>query len=626
MKKLSLVFLVLLFVPSIVFSGDFIPLNKLDIDVQDFVQYNFDGNPVDIPVEVSGVAGRCYLIVDTKGLAETMPYIRNGRIGWHTISGIDTTVYTSAGDDLFPGNKIITWSGMDQDGTPVPEAEYTYYVWAFDYLNLPQPACAMADYRRNCADERMLPQLRDQNYVPLAKPWLCTIWQWGPDGPAAVDPASYGGGLGVDADRHVYQKWILGNDPSNTELIETCKLDISNDLSPLGNSRPCFQPDDFNYIYWIEDDTAAPVRKVKKFKLAPNDVAEEITDWGTDLVFTYPYVGSAAGRCGVSTDNTYLYIKYGATDKLIANSRLITMSFDGELVDDVFIEEWDKAEFLATHDCADVRAGGPFSLEIVDNEGWNYTMGSDFGLQMALNPLRYLESGDTEDLVKAINEEGDGFCDKGAAPDSFCPDFTYHTDPPWNYSTYCDRYGFTLVATQRAGPISWLLMTPDYTAVDYCTIAAESDVGQDSVFPINMDTAYDGLYLHPCVWYIEKPEELAGTSLVYLGHDSDRGIIAKEAIITAVADDAPAAFAVAQSSPNPFNPTTTISFTIPEAGNVTVDVFNVAGQKVDTLVNEYIDAGSHSVVWDGSNRSSGVYFYTVTSGEFSKTMKMTLLR
>jgi len=100
-------------------------------------------------------------------------------------------------------------------------------------------------------------------------------------------------------------------------------------------------------------------------------------------------------------------------------------------------------------------------------------------------------------------------------------------------------------------------------------------------------------------------------------------ITSKEVSVT---DEAPSVFAVEQSSPNPANPTTTISFTLPESGNVTADIFNVAGQKVDTLVNDFMDSGRHSVVWDGSNLSTGVYFYTVTSGEFSKTMKMTLLK
>jgi hypothetical protein len=93
-----------------------------------------------------------------------------------------------------------------------------------------------------------------------------------------------------------------------------------------------------------------------------------------------------------------------------------------------------------------------------------------------------------------------------------------------------------------------------------------------------------------------------------------------------VADQAPAAFTVSQNSPNPFNPTTAINFTLAQAGHVTIDVFNAAGQKMDTIANANMTAGVHSVTWNAAKFSAGVYFTTVKSGDSSKTIKMTLLR
>ena len=95
---------------------------------------------------------------------------------------------------------------------------------------------------------------------------------------------------------------------------------------------------------------------------------------------------------------------------------------------------------------------------------------------------------------------------------------------------------------------------------------------------------------------------------------------------TVVEDDNPIEFVLAQNSPNPFNPTTSIDFTIPEKGIVTIDIFNIAGQKVETIENEFLNAGNHSVIWDASDFSAGVYFYILKSGKHSKTMKMTLLK
>ncbi len=88
------------------------------------------------------------------------------------------------------------------------------------------------------------------------------------------------------------------------------------------------------------------------------------------------------------------------------------------------------------------------------------------------------------------------------------------------------------------------------------------------------------------------------------------------------AEAAPAEFALSQNSPNPFNPSTTISFSLAKTGNTTIEVFNITGQKVETLINASLSAGSHSVTWNAARYSAGVYFYRITSGDFTNTMKM----
>lgn len=93
-------------------------------------------------------------------------------------------------------------------------------------------------------------------------------------------------------------------------------------------------------------------------------------------------------------------------------------------------------------------------------------------------------------------------------------------------------------------------------------------------------------------------------------------------------DDNPAipqSFAVAQNYPNPFNAKTLIGFTLPQASDVTVNIYSITGQLVETL-GGYFEAGSQSVAWDASRATSGVYFYKVSSGDHSQTMKMTLLK
>ncbi len=90
---------------------------------------------------------------------------------------------------------------------------------------------------------------------------------------------------------------------------------------------------------------------------------------------------------------------------------------------------------------------------------------------------------------------------------------------------------------------------------------------------------------------------------------------------------------LAQNFPNPFNPSTALSFTLagdsPEATNISI--YDVQGKKVRTLINETLGAGPHRVIWNGKNDSgrmvsSGMYFYKIKSGDFSATKKMTLLK
>jgi hypothetical protein len=93
----------------------------------------------------------------------------------------------------------------------------------------------------------------------------------------------------------------------------------------------------------------------------------------------------------------------------------------------------------------------------------------------------------------------------------------------------------------------------------------------------------------------------------------------------------PSSFDLSQNYPNPFNPTTTIKYQLPEASDVRLVVYNVVGQVVRTLVNDRVNAGYHQVVWDGLSESgnrvaSGVYIYHFVAGDFTKSMRMIMLK
>ncbi len=85
-------------------------------------------------------------------------------------------------------------------------------------------------------------------------------------------------------------------------------------------------------------------------------------------------------------------------------------------------------------------------------------------------------------------------------------------------------------------------------------------------------------------------------------------------------------FSLAQNFPNPFNPATTLKFTIAREEHVAIDIFNSLGQKVETLVDSRLASGSHEVVWDASGQASGLYFYMLKAGQRTDTKRMLLLK
>lgn len=88
----------------------------------------------------------------------------------------------------------------------------------------------------------------------------------------------------------------------------------------------------------------------------------------------------------------------------------------------------------------------------------------------------------------------------------------------------------------------------------------------------------------------------------------------------------PAVFALEQNYPNPFNPSTTINFSLAEDGMINLAIYNLLGEKVLSVLNEFREAGVHSVNIDASTLSSGAYFYKIETTNFSKTMKMILAK
>ena len=123
------------------------------------------------------------------------------------------------------------------------------------------------------------------------------------------------------------------------------------------------------------------------------------------------------------------------------------------------------------------------------------------------------------------------------------------------------------------------------------------------------------------IWGVEEPTKVEAAG--YYGAPVDVNIIA--GVI-----NRPTAFGLSQNYPNPFNASTTIRFALPMDSDVSLKVYNVAGQLVKEY-KQYMNTGYRSITWDGTNAkgevvASGVYFYKLQAADFTKTLKMTLLK
>tara|TARA_B100002003_G_scaffold54167_1_gene49552 strand:- start:84 stop:665 length:582 start_codon:yes stop_codon:yes gene_type:complete len=88
----------------------------------------------------------------------------------------------------------------------------------------------------------------------------------------------------------------------------------------------------------------------------------------------------------------------------------------------------------------------------------------------------------------------------------------------------------------------------------------------------------------------------------------------------------PKEYTLHQAYPNPFNPTTTLSFALPIESEVSLSIYNIQGREIISLIQSKLDAGYHFVVWNADNHSSGIYFVQMIAGDYIHTQKIMLLK
>jgi len=172
-------------------------------------------------------------------------------------------------------------------------------------------------------------------------------------------------------------------------------------------------------------------------------------------------------------------------------------------------------------------------------------------------------------------------------------------------------------------------ITPEGKVVGASTVGANGKFGFMSVYgddPVTKEV--DGI--KPGEKFYLTVDDIKSSEGFIWSSDGDRLEI-KSITGKGTAPVLPKEFSLYQNYPNPFNPATEISFDLPKACDVELEIYNIAGQKVISLISQPMEAGRHVVQWDsrddnGSRVSSGIYLYRLKAGDFSDTKKMILLK
>jgi hypothetical protein len=143
----------------------------------------------------------------------------------------------------------------------------------------------------------------------------------------------------------------------------------------------------------------------------------------------------------------------------------------------------------------------------------------------------------------------------------------------------------------------------------------------------------DTTWIAQNIWMVKKVTPSTNVNLSNLGYPISFSIpgniyeLANPSIgIENISTKIPAAYSLKQNYPNPFNPNTNIKFSIVNAGDVKLEVYDVRGREVQTLVNGRLQAGTYEVSFDGSGLNSGVYFYKLTTNGFTDTKRMLIIK
>lgn len=312
------------------------------------------------------------------------------------------------------------------------------------------------------------------------------------------------------------------------------------------------------------------------------------------------------------------------------------VSLDNLYVDFMAFELGDVQPVAPTADFAGTPVSGEYPLEVQfsdlsagDPTGWSWNFGDGSGLSTAQNPAHtYNAAGTFTVSLTATNAQGSDTATKTGyitvtEPGSGGTSMHVASMSVTRIKSGPNYYGVCVVSVldDDGQPVSGANVTVSYDGITSGTVSGTTATDG------SVTLQGSGMKRPSGEWCFEVTDITHAT----LNYDDASNVVTRacESGTVFSADGKmgiPVAYALEQNHPNPFNPMTTIKFSLPSDSNVVLRVFNVRGQEVQTLVSESMSAGSHEVTWDARQHPSGVYFYRIEAPGFVETRKMIMLK
>ncbi|MEW6754528.1 MAG: FlgD immunoglobulin-like domain containing protein [Candidatus Latescibacterota bacterium] len=585
----------------------------------DIPDYAFDGSTLRIPFTLNGSGATVWLVIYTVGQNPPLtiegegpaPYRDAERAtpGWHVYDGVDLLVYKSAGERFEEGSNVITWNGRDMEGNLVPRGQYDLFLAAFEDEGVPHVVGRAASQLGS--GQTIYFNTARGEFVNFGRGEACNMEN---------DYVSNFDGFDV-----------LDKTPVTDACAarEGCGGEITS-ATPLNAAR----------TEWIGNQTGG-TGWLKRFSY--NWATRQIVmhdDWAADagaeggILSAGDKLPGRQYHSALSPDKKTIYCTAGVSGTV---SKIVAWDVEtGQLVPG---KEWDLSDMFIYDNKGADRSSGPGTLARFYNGEPD-----PVGLTMSGHHTSLTVRMDFDGNIMYMNRNGDGYGDARSFADGQFGDYAYgHTEAPaFKYSLYSTKWGWvTNIQAGTDNSKNSFMLGEDGSGLFYFEPKHVPLTWPFYSIIIDEEGAWDGVYMTVGAFGNEAaasdfiPEgqtSLAQYPLVVLPYDQKKVTLGPATTaVTELEAARPSAFALGKAFPNPFNPETTIRFSLPWAAPITVRVYNEQGQPVRSLVDEGMEAGEYQVTWDGRDDngalvSSGVYLYQIEAPGLRMHKKVTFLQ